>query len=233
MSRKQTETTPGRRGRGGRGAGLDREAIVGAAAAMMDRDGVSGLTVRRLAAELGVDSAALYWHFRGKDDICRAVVEHIGAQLRVTVRRAGTPRTRLEHHLLAIHDHWRRHPSALELSRRYPPTAAGDVARAGMALLDELGVPEDLVLDRYRVLVWSVMGFSIVEQALAQSVHHQRVTPDANRYTVSLDGEPDSVSELDTDRLFADTVRLLLDAIEGEVAAGRRDPMAGSPPSRP
>ena len=36
---------------------------------------------------------------------------------------------------------------------------------------------------------------------------------------MSLEGEPDSEAELDTDALFADTVRLLLDAIEAEAFA--------------
>src|SRR4051812_45848207 len=124
MSRKQSSTTAVvHRGPGGRGAGLDRDAIVDAAVAAMDRVGVDRFTVRGLASDLGVDSAALYWHFENKDAICRAVVEHIGAQLRVRVRRTGTPRARLARHLAAVRDHWRDHPSALELGRKYPPTA--------------------------------------------------------------------------------------------------------------
>src|SRR5438552_542015 len=116
MSRKQSSTKAAPRRRpGGRGAGLDRDAIVLAAVAMMDRVGVDRFTIRGLAADLGVDSAALYWHFENKDAICRAVVEHIGAQLRVTAKKTGTPRARLEHHLAAVHDHWRDHPSAVEL----------------------------------------------------------------------------------------------------------------------
>lgn len=49
--------------------GLDRDAIARAALALLDEVGLDGLTVRRLAAELGVKSPALYWHFRSKQEL--------------------------------------------------------------------------------------------------------------------------------------------------------------------
>lgn len=49
--------------------GLDRGTIVRAALALLDEVGLDGLTVRRLAAELGVKSPALYWHFRNKQEL--------------------------------------------------------------------------------------------------------------------------------------------------------------------
>ena len=106
----------------------------------MDDDGTSALTMRRLARELGVEAPALYWHFENKDALCREVVGTVGAQLQVATVAGGSPRRRLEHHFHAIRDHWREHPSVLELSRQYPPSAGGEVSRAGLALIDELGV---------------------------------------------------------------------------------------------
>lgn len=50
-------------------ANLDRESVVRAALRLLDRVGLEGLTVRKLAAELGVRAPALYWHFKNKDEL--------------------------------------------------------------------------------------------------------------------------------------------------------------------
>ena len=73
----RTTSTATRRGPGGKGAGLTRERIVDQAVALMDRDGSEALSMRGLARDLGVEPPALYWHFAGKDDLCRAVVDSV------------------------------------------------------------------------------------------------------------------------------------------------------------
>jgi AcrR family transcriptional regulator len=57
-------------------AGLSRDVVVRAAVALLQRQGLSGFSLRRLAAELGVDSMALYTHVRNKDDLLGAAVAH-------------------------------------------------------------------------------------------------------------------------------------------------------------
>ena len=60
--------------------GLTKQVLIDTALRLLDEVGLEGLTVRRLAAELGVQSPALYWHIRTKqelldgmaDAICRA-----------------------------------------------------------------------------------------------------------------------------------------------------------------
>lgn len=49
--------------------GLARETVVRAALELLDETGLDGLTVRRLAARLGVQNPALYWHFRNKQEL--------------------------------------------------------------------------------------------------------------------------------------------------------------------
>lgn len=57
-------------------AGLSREAVVRAAVDLLQRQGLSGFSLRRLAGELGVDSMALYTYVRNKDDLLGATVAH-------------------------------------------------------------------------------------------------------------------------------------------------------------
>lgn len=60
---------------------LSRETIVARALAIVDELGASGLSVRRLAADLGVSGPSLYHHFGSKDEILDAIIEFIYQQI--------------------------------------------------------------------------------------------------------------------------------------------------------
>jgi AcrR family transcriptional regulator len=65
---------------------LNRDRVVDAALAIVDRDGLDGLTMRRLAAELGVEAMSLYHWFPSKAAILDGLVE---AAMRETASVAG------------------------------------------------------------------------------------------------------------------------------------------------
>ncbi len=50
-------------------AALTREKVVRAALRLLDRVGLEGLTLRKLAADLRVKAPALYWHFKNKKEL--------------------------------------------------------------------------------------------------------------------------------------------------------------------
>ena len=56
---------------------LDVERIVKAAWALVDADGVAALSTRSLAAALGVQGPALYWHVRNKRELLSLMLEHV------------------------------------------------------------------------------------------------------------------------------------------------------------
>ena len=56
---------------------LSIKAIVGAAVDILDRDGGDALTFRRLAQELGVGVASLYWHVESKDVLLDLALDHV------------------------------------------------------------------------------------------------------------------------------------------------------------
>jgi AcrR family transcriptional regulator len=60
---------------------LDREVIVRAAQRILDEDGLSGLTVRRIGTELGADPTAIYRHFRDKDELVVELADRVFASL--------------------------------------------------------------------------------------------------------------------------------------------------------
>jgi TetR/AcrR family tetracycline transcriptional repressor len=57
--------------------GLTRPLVIETALRLLDDVGLDGLTVRRLAAELGVKSPALYWHFRNKEELLDGMADAI------------------------------------------------------------------------------------------------------------------------------------------------------------
>lgn len=191
------------------GAALTRERIVQRTLALLDRHGVAWLSMRKLAADLGVSAQALYWHFPNKDALCEAVVASAADELRTIPLGRGSIERRLMRYCHGLRDHWRRHPSALELSRRLPPTAAGAVAEQGVELLRTWGFGEEVVHERHRALVWTVLGFVYVEQGVAASVHHRPLDDEGRRYSVAIGTSP-STRELDADRLFGDVVTLVI-----------------------
>lgn len=196
---------------GSRAVGLTRDSIVTAALATMDRDGVDVFSMRRLAGELGVTVQALYWHFDNKDALCLAVVERARQELAAVPLGRGAPVRRLEQHLRALRSHWRAHPSAVVLGRRYPPSAAGAFVDQGVGLIEEMGFAHDDAVTKHRALVWTVLGFVFIEQGVTESVHHHPLDATGRRYEVTVDdagaGGP---SVLDTDVLFDEMLRLSL-----------------------
>jgi AcrR family transcriptional regulator len=56
---------------------IEREQVVDAALRMLDEHGLEGLSLERIAGDLGVTGPALYNHFKSKDDILRAVSERV------------------------------------------------------------------------------------------------------------------------------------------------------------
>ncbi len=89
---------------------LTREAVVRTAISLADAEGMAELSMRRIAAELGVATMSLYRHVRGKDDLVLHMIDAaIGEETFPPVPPDGW-RARLE---LAARLQWRgfrRHP---------------------------------------------------------------------------------------------------------------------------
>ena len=106
------EQTPAARKRPRRGAPLNRERVLRAAVALADRGGLEALTMRKLAAELGVEAMSLYNHVGGKDDLLDGMIDIVfgeieppaaGGDWKAAMRgRALSTRTALGRHRWAI-----------------------------------------------------------------------------------------------------------------------------------
>lgn len=68
------------RGRGQR-VGLTRQAVLQAAVRLADREGLAALSMRRIAAELGVEAMTLYHHVPSKEALLDGMVEQLVAEM--------------------------------------------------------------------------------------------------------------------------------------------------------
>src|SRR5262245_31661524 len=101
-----------RKTRAKRRAPLSRERAVEVAMGLADAEGIEGLTMRRLAEELGVEAMSLYHHAANKDDILDGMVDSVFAEIEPTSltmdwkeamrRRAHSARAVLLRHPWAI-----------------------------------------------------------------------------------------------------------------------------------
>ena len=66
---------------------LDRQRIVAEAVALLDAEGLDGVTTRKLAARLGVQSPTLYWHLPNKAALVTAIADAILDQSSATCHR--------------------------------------------------------------------------------------------------------------------------------------------------
>ncbi len=82
-------------------AGLDAEAVVTAAAALADSDGLHELTLARLAGALGIRTPSLYSHINGLDDLRARLGARGARELAANLQRAVAGRARVDA-LLAI-----------------------------------------------------------------------------------------------------------------------------------
>lgn len=80
-----------------------RTQILESAVRVIAHDGVRGLRVEKLATEAGVSTALIYYHFKDRDGILRAALEHINHRAQDYTERAfaaKTPRAQLTELLL-------------------------------------------------------------------------------------------------------------------------------------
>ena len=67
---------------------LTRDVIIEAALRILDREGVDGLSMHRVARELGTGAASLYWHVRNKDESAPVALRTAGGGDRIARARS-------------------------------------------------------------------------------------------------------------------------------------------------
>src|SRR5690349_21642706 len=109
---------------------LDRDQIVRAALAMLDEEGLPGLSMRRLGTRLGAGATSLYWHVANKDDLLELVVDEVLGE--IYVPEPGDTHWRMALSVMAngMRTAFLRHPWVLSLLGT-KPTLGPNAMRMG------------------------------------------------------------------------------------------------------
>ena len=114
---------------------LTRPRVVAAALAIVDRDGLTGLTMRALGRELEVDPMAVYHWFPNKQAILQGVVEAILSE--IAVPADWQPASWQEAELTIAREYraaLMRHPNALPVASTQPVMTTAGIEMVELAL---------------------------------------------------------------------------------------------------
>jgi AcrR family transcriptional regulator len=139
---------PGQGHRRGPRPALNIDAVVASAAELADAEGLDAVTMRRVAAALGVAPMTLYTYVPGKAELLDLMLDAAYAQLPLT-DTAGQPwRRRLTAVAAENRAMFEAHPWAAEVSTVRPPLGPGQLAKYEheLAALDGLGL-DDVTMD--------------------------------------------------------------------------------------
>ncbi|MBK5289777.1 MAG: TetR/AcrR family transcriptional regulator [Acidimicrobiia bacterium] len=106
-----------------RGAQLSRELVVDAARELVARDGLEGLSLRRVGAKLGVSAPALYAYVDNKSDLLRGIAEVEFESLleQCTAVESLSPIERIRAQVTAYVEHALAHPSLFQVMFLFRP----------------------------------------------------------------------------------------------------------------
>lgn len=62
---------------------ITKESIIQASLDILNRDGISNLSMRTLAKELNIKAASLYWHIKDKQDLYDLIAEHLNNEIKL------------------------------------------------------------------------------------------------------------------------------------------------------
>ncbi|MFD7923535.1 TetR/AcrR family transcriptional regulator C-terminal domain-containing protein [Streptomyces sp. NPDC059740] len=164
-SREGTGGMAARKRARGERAGLTRERVLDAALELVDRDGVEGLTMRRLGALLGVEAMTLYHYVPHKDALLDGVVERVFAPALPAVDGDTDWRTYLTGYAHALRAALAHHPGALPLAatRRAVTDATLDAVERGLSVLTAASFPLGRALDLLNTLSLLVIAHTAAE----------------------------------------------------------------------
>jgi TetR/AcrR family tetracycline transcriptional repressor len=148
---------------------LNREQVLAAALGLLDEAGLEQLTMRRLAAALGVQNGATYWHFRSKQDLLEAMADTLLGGLTAGLdtespwaERITELARRLRRALLS-----RRDGARLLSAACFPPPNALAYGEAVIAALGEGGLSSRDAAWAADTLTYYVVGHTSDEQLAA------------------------------------------------------------------
>ncbi|MEO3924075.1 TetR/AcrR family transcriptional regulator [Micromonosporaceae bacterium B7E4] len=219
---------------------LTVDRIVRAAIEIADREGLAGLSMRRVADDLGVTAMSLYTYVPGKAELIDVMLDTVHARTARPDDDQGDWRSRLERLARENWNRYRRHPWLLQVATSLPVLGPHSVAKydreltavAGLGLTDiEMDLLVGLVADYVHGAVRGAVEAAQMRQRTGMTVQEwwERFAPllaqvfDPERYPVAARVGAAAGAEhnapADPARSFEFGLQRVLDGIEAFVRA--------------
>jgi AcrR family transcriptional regulator len=190
---------------------LGRDDIIEAAVTIVGAGGYEEMTIRSLAAGLGVAPMSLYRHIRDKDDL----LEHVADRLLAKAWRPAAPEDDWQMWVIEAAAKLRAflvsQPAALHVYLRHPVVSPAAVERmdAMMEVLRRAGAGEQAAQRAYGALHTYTIGFAALEASRARSAPGTR----------EVSGLAQQLAAYTTAEQFMTGLRYLLEGIGRQVMA--------------
>jgi AcrR family transcriptional regulator len=138
--------------------------IVAAAMAVADAEGLAGLSMRRVATEIGVATMSLYRHVADKDDLLLKMMDAAFGECRFPAQPPEGWRDRLEIAARTLWAMFQRHPwlaPALSVTRPQPSASGLACAEWVLSALDGRGLDTSTMITIHITLVNYVRGTAV------------------------------------------------------------------------
>lgn len=151
---------------------LTRDEIGEAALRLTRRDGLTALTMRRLADELGVAASALYRHISGRDDLIEMLNDAVLNTIELTTPEQGDWASRLRQFTANIHKVLILYPGLVPELFENPSPAALRLIDHAVSILREGGLSGE---DAYRTfMIMSIQCAARISGPKATTASTQR-----------------------------------------------------------
>lgn len=159
---------------------LHKEQIVEAAIAFIEENGLLDLSMRRLAADLGVGTMTLYNHVPNKEALLNGVVQTILEEIETPGPDVNPWSERVRFILRSFRRVAHRHPTVVQLIPVNPPWTppALRATEVGVAALKEAGFGDEDAAHAYRLLASYVVGYVSLELGGFFTMDETRVDAD-------------------------------------------------------
>jgi len=172
---------------------LTTDRVLDAALALVDRDGVDALSMRRLATELGFEVMSLYNHVASKEAVLAGIAERVASEIEAPEdapprRGRAAWKAGIRHTVLSARDAFRRHPWAAPLWAAVTPGPNRLRFQEGLLRsLRSAGFSPSLAYHGYHALMIHGLGSALLEQQAGLDA--ESVVEGAGRFLAQFEGE--------------------------------------------
>lgn len=150
---------------------LSRDRVLDVALAIVEADGVAALSMRALAAKLGVAVTSIYWHVGNKEQLLAALVERVGGEIGGIHTTGRTPEQRILSTARSLLTSIGAHGALVGLAHQEGLLAVV-FAPARRAIAEELGragLRGGRLVDATNAVIQVVAAYSLTEAVMSRS----------------------------------------------------------------